>query len=67
MEKVSSKPRTFRDTELPPLVWLRQDECKWPVSQDAKALGGFLFCGRQTNGHSYCTKHQMLNRSKRKS
>ena len=67
MGNVSSKPRTFRDTGLLPLVRLKQDECKWPVSHDAKALGGYLFCGRETNGQSYCTKHQMLSRSTRKS
>ena len=40
MENVSSKPRAFRNTGLLPLVRLEQDECKWPVSQNAKALGG---------------------------
>ena len=66
MGETSSKPRTFRDTGLLLLVGLKQDECKWPVSQDAKALGGYLFCGRETKSHSYCTKHQKLNRSTRK-
>ena len=63
---VGSRPRTFRDTGLLTLVGLKQGECKWPVSQDAKVIGGYLFCGRQTNGQSYCTKHQMVNRSGRK-
>ena len=67
MRNVSSYTRTFRDTGLLPLMRLKQDECRWPVSHNTKALGGYLFCGRQTHGHSYCTKHQLLNRSTRKS
>jgi len=66
MGNVSSKPRTFRDTGLLPLVTLKQDECKWPVSHDARALGGHLFCGGQTSSQAYCAKHQLLNRSTRK-
>ena len=57
-------PRTFRDTGLLPLVRLRANECKWPVSHHAKAIGGFLFCGRQTGGNSYCAKHQNLSARK---
>ena len=63
MGETSSKPRTFRDTGLLLLVGLKQDECKWPVTHHEKAIGGHLFCGRQTNGHAYCDKHQALNRS----
>ena len=44
----------------------KQDECRWPVSHTTKALGGYLFCGRQIQGHSYCAKHQLLNPSTRK-
>ena len=67
MRIVSSHTRTFSNTGLLTLVRLKQDECRWPVSHNTKALGGYLFCGRQTHGHSYCTKHQLLNRSTRKS
>ena len=64
--KVSSRPRAFRDTELPTLALLKSDQCKWPVGYNAKALGNYLFCGQQTDGRSYCVKHQRLNLSKRK-
>ena len=66
MGKVSSKPRTFRDTGLLPLMLLRLDECRWPVGHDAQVLGEYLFCGRQTNGQSYCAKHRLMNHSRRK-
>ena len=59
----TSRPRTFRDTGLLPLLRLRADECKWPVSHHVKAIGGHLFCGGRTNGRPYCAKHQMLNLS----
>ena len=53
--------RTFRDTGLLPLVRLRQNECKWPVGHHVKVIGGYLFCGCQTGGQSYCARHQVLN------
>jgi hypothetical protein len=66
MLKIRSRSKTFRDTELLPLVLLKSDECRWPVVYDARALGNHLFCGQKTDGRSYCAKHQRFNLSKRK-
>jgi hypothetical protein len=43
-----------------PLLRLRQCECKWPTKHDARVIGGYLFCGRPTDGHSYCAEHRPL-------
>jgi hypothetical protein len=57
-------PRTFRDTGLLPLVRLKQNECRWPVDHHVKAIGGYLFCGDQTDGHVYCATHRALGGAK---
>lgn len=44
-----------------PMVELRADECRWPVTQDLTAIGGHLFCGRGTRlGEVYCDRHRLL-------
>jgi hypothetical protein len=47
-------------TGLVPLLRLGQCECKWPTRYDADVIGGFLFCGRRTDGQSYCAEHRAL-------
>ena len=38
---------------------LGEFQCKWPDRQDARVIGGYLFCGRPTQGKScYCAMHQ---------
>ena len=54
-------PRKTR--RLVPLVRLRQCECKWPSRFDGTVVGHYLFCGRETDGHVYCVKHQARTRS----
>ncbi len=53
-------------TGLVPLLRLRQCECKWPAKYDAGVVGGYLFCGRVTDGHSYCAKHRLLTFAKQR-
>ena len=50
----------LKKRRLVPLVRLREGQCKWPARYDVRVIGGYLFCGRSTDGHSYCTKHQAL-------
>jgi hypothetical protein len=46
---------------LVPLMELRKDECRWPVTQDRSVIGGFLFCGRPTAfGEVYCPPHRKM-------
>jgi len=52
--------RTKRIAGQVPLMRLRQCECKWPAKYDERVIGGHLFCGRATGGHTYCTKHRPL-------
>jgi hypothetical protein len=66
MESASLEVRPSHKTKLVSLVRLKQCKCKWPVMRDVRVVGCFLFCGRQTDGHSYCAKHQALNVSARK-
>jgi len=56
-------PRTTRRPV--PLLRLKQCECKWPGHFDETVVGHYLFCGRKTDGHSYCVRHQQLTRSSR--
>ena len=61
MENAAHEMRPPRRREgLVPLVGLRECQCKWPAKYDARVIGGFLFCGRSTDGQSYCAKHQAL-------
>ncbi|MET0941806.1 MAG: GcrA family cell cycle regulator [Mesorhizobium sp.] len=48
-----------RSARLVSLMRLGEFQCKWPDRQDARVIGGYLFCGRPTQGKScYCAMHQ---------
>lgn len=41
-----------------PLYKLRQCDCKWPVEEVKRAVGGFLFCAQMIQpGSVYCPEH----------
>lgn len=40
------------------LAKLKAHQCKWPVDENRKVVGGFLFCGcAQKAGSIYCEQH----------
>ena len=40
------------------LVKLKPHQCKWPVHENRKVVGRFLFCGcPQIAGSNYCEEH----------
>jgi len=40
------------------LAKLKAHQCKWPVHENPKVVGRFLFCGcAQKAGSNYCEKH----------
>lgn len=47
-----------RTRGLVPLVRLREGQCKWPCRFDAGVVGYYLFCGRSTDGQTYCAQHR---------
>lgn len=58
-------PVSWRSTQpapqprhLKPIGKLEAQECRWPVLWHAKAIGGFLCCGRDVDGERvYCAEH----------
>jgi GcrA cell cycle regulator len=49
--------RRFRIT----LPELERHQCKWPVEENRRVVGGFLFCGHRRMGEGpYCDKHARL-------
>ena len=52
-----------RTRRLVPLLRLKRCECKFPSRFDGTVVGHYLFCGRKTDGHIYCVKHQERTRS----
>jgi hypothetical protein len=62
MENSSHEVRPTRRLTGPvSLLMLGHCECKWPLKYDESVIGGYLFCGRATDGHSYCITHQALS------
>lgn len=45
---------------LVPMGNLGANQCRWPVEEDRNVTGGHLFCGRRTDGDSYCAEHRKL-------
>jgi hypothetical protein len=49
-------------TILLPLMELKGQQCKWPVTADKRQVGGFLFCALPTyHTSSYCRFHADLS------
>jgi hypothetical protein len=53
-------PGEATTTELVPLLMLGQCKCKWRARYDARVIGNYLFCGRETDSKTYCDRHQAL-------
>lgn len=48
------------DIEHVPLYRLEKNQCKFPVHEDRKIIGHFLFCAASTApGEVYCLTHQL--------
>jgi hypothetical protein len=46
---------------LMPLMQTGQRWCKWPVEDNAEAIGGYLCCGRATmRDDVYCAEHRAI-------
>lgn len=46
------------DRQRVSLVRLKPHQCKWPVHENWKVVGRFLFCGcPQIAGSTYCEEH----------
>src|SRR5262245_29075667 len=57
---MKNAPDKGKTTRLVPLLRLGRCKCKWPAKYDARVLGNYLFCGRDTNGQNYCDMHKAL-------
>jgi hypothetical protein len=42
-----------------------QCRCRWPAKHNARVVGNYLFCGRETDGRLYCDRHQAQASGKR--
>jgi hypothetical protein len=57
-EALRQRCKLFGYGDPVPLVYLSRDMCRFPVEENAKAVGGYLFCGRPTAaGEVYCREH----------
>jgi hypothetical protein len=50
----------IEDADHVPLYLLQPRQCKFPVAEDRKIPGHFLFCAAPTRpGQNYCNKHHL--------
>lgn len=59
------KLASISDVEHVPLYMLGHNQCKFPVEENRKVAGHFLFCAAPTRpGERYCPHHSQLSAPK---
>jgi hypothetical protein len=57
-QSMQERERLFGDAGAVPLIELGYCQCKWPVADAPKAVGGHLFCAAATEpARPYCRQH----------